>query len=265
MSRSPLLRTGIIQPSIWRKSNPFRKVLVISMKSVFLFLVLSCASAQAQCVVPSACTPAATCETARVHVFRTPIRTAIATVRDKHLERVAARRESRMLAVAFTPRACTPSTPMCAPPPSACAPPTYQATPMIPAPPACSPVRPSMLVPPAPQPTSSLIEVPGAHDAMDELNSQRARRGLRPFIKDPGLTLAAEKAVAYRAANHVRLHTRNDFSFVPQGSRASVAGAGYGTSNQFLTCFCDSSNYQYAGAAYAYDDSGNRLMHLYAR
>ena len=230
------------------------------MKSVFLFLVLSCASAQAQCVVPSACTPAATCETAKVHVFRTPIRTAIATVRDKHLERVAARRETRTVAVSFVPRACTPSTPMCAPPP------TYQATPMIPAPPACSPVRPSMLVPPAPQPTSSLIEsVPGAYDAMDELNAQRTRRGLRPFIKDLGLTLAAEKVAAYRAANHVMLHTRNDFSFVPQGSRASVAGAGYGTSNQFLTCFCDSSNYQYAGAAYAYDDSGNRLMHLYAR
>src|SRR5262245_27206415 len=39
----------------------------------------------------------------------------------------------------------------------------------------------------------------GSGDGLDEVNAQRAARGLRPYVRDEGLTQAAQKCAAFRA------------------------------------------------------------------
>ena len=51
-----------------------------------------------------------------------------------------------------------------------------------------------------------------------------AARGLRPFIRDEGLTQAARACAAFRARSLLFGHTGNDFAFVPAGTSASSAG-----------------------------------------
>src|SRR4051812_6244002 len=64
----------------------------------------------------------------------------------------------------------------------------------------------------------------GATDALDEVNATRARRGLSPFVRDTGLSVAASKAADSRAVYLCAGHTSNDFGFVPSGSQATAAG-----------------------------------------
>src|SRR5690348_4714407 len=66
--------------------------------------------------------------------------------------------------------------------------------------------------------------VPQAHDALDEVNAARKAKGLRPYLRDNGLTEAAKKCAVYRADHLCSGHTRNDFAFVPSGTEARVAG-----------------------------------------
>lgn len=102
-------------------------------------------------------------------------------------------------------------------------------------------------------------------DALDEVNAYRARRGLRPFIRDPGLTIAALGAARARAASLLFGHTGNDFQFLPAGVTASAAGcAAYADSFGWMSC-CADDNYTFAGAAWVRGRDGKRYMHLFVR
>jgi hypothetical protein len=102
-------------------------------------------------------------------------------------------------------------------------------------------------------------------DGLAEVNAKRAARGLRPFLRDEGLTQAARACAQFRAANGLSGHTANDFAFVPAGTHATSAGcaacpAGYG----WMSC-CVYENYTYAGAAWVTGRDGQRYMQLYCR
>ena len=112
----------------------------------------------------------------------------------------------------------------------------------------------------APTPTSSSVG-----DALDEVNAKRAAAGLRPFIRDEGLTQAAQACAAYRASYGLFGHTSNDFAFVPAGSAASAAGcAAYPASYGWMSC-CVYDSYTYGGAAWVTGSDGRRYMHLFVR
>src|SRR5262249_19953140 len=102
-------------------------------------------------------------------------------------------------------------------------------------------------------------------DGLDEVNALRAARGLRPFVRDEGLTQAARSCAQFRAANGLFGHTSNDFAFVPAGTSASSAGcAAYPASYGWLRC-CVYDNYTYGGAAWVTGHDGRRYMHLFVR
>lgn len=102
-------------------------------------------------------------------------------------------------------------------------------------------------------------------DALSEVNAKRAARGLRPFLRDEGLTRAATGAAQFRAERGLFGHTSNDFSFVPPGTSASSAGcAAYPASYGWMSC-CVYDNYTYGGAAYVTGRDGKRYMHLFVR
>lgn len=118
---------------------------------------------------------------------------------------------------------------------------------------------------------NSLLPV-GSIEAMDELNAQRARKGIPPFIRDDLLTIAAARAAAARAASGNAGHTSNDFAYVPSGGQADAAGCGawaVGTVTTdgwtFGTCCADDRGYRYGGAAWVMGSDGRRYMHLYVR
>jgi hypothetical protein len=118
-------------------------------------------------------------------------------------------------------------------------------------------------LPPAvtqPQPPAS----PG-DDALSEVNAKRASRGLRPFVRDEGLTRAARACAAFRAERLLFGHTSNDFAFVPPGTSCSSTGcAAYPASYGWLSC-CVWDNYTFAGAAWVTGRDGKRYMHLFVR
>lgn len=104
-----------------------------------------------------------------------------------------------------------------------------------------------------------------AGDGLDEVNAQRAARGLRAYVRDESLTQAARSCAAYRAQHGMFGHTSNDFSFVPSGSSATSAGcAAYPASYGWMSC-CVYDNYTYGGAAWVTGSDGRRYMHLYVR
>lgn len=105
----------------------------------------------------------------------------------------------------------------------------------------------------------------GSDDALDEVNAERASRGLRPFIKDPLLTQAALACAKERAARHIHGHLARDFDHLPPGGQASAAGCG--ALEDFWgwgTC-CTYDSYTYAGAAWVRGSDGRRYMHLFVR
>lgn len=101
-----------------------------------------------------------------------------------------------------------------------------------------------------------------AVDALSEVNYARARRGLRPFIKDSGLTQAAINAATERGRNRIKGHTNNDFKY---SRSATSAGCGAMEPSWGWNTCCTYENYTYAGAAYVTGADGNRYMHLYVR
>lgn len=104
-----------------------------------------------------------------------------------------------------------------------------------------------------------------ADEALDEVNAARMARGLRPFIRDDGLTQAAASCAEFRASHLMFGHTSNDFAFLPPGVSASSAGcAAYDASLGWLSC-CTYENYTHAGAAYSIGRDGKRYMHLFVR
>lgn len=102
-------------------------------------------------------------------------------------------------------------------------------------------------------------------DGLDEVNAKRMARGLRPFVRDEGLTQAARSCAQYRASYGLFGHTSNDFAFVPAGTYASSAGcAAYQAGFGWMSC-CVYDNYTYAGAAWVTGRDGRRYMHLFVR
>ncbi len=110
---------------------------------------------------------------------------------------------------------------------------------------------------------AALSSAPG--DGLDEVNAKRAARGLRPFVRDDGLTQAARACAAFRAERGLFGHTANDFAFVPPGASASSAGcAAYPASYGWMSC-CVYESYTHAGAAWVTGADGRRYMHLFVR
>jgi hypothetical protein len=100
-------------------------------------------------------------------------------------------------------------------------------------------------------------------DGLDEVNALRASRGLRPFLRDEGLTVAARGASAYRAQYGLFGHTTNDFGFVPAGIQCSSAGcAAYPPHYGWMSC-CVYEGYTRAGAYWTLGRDGRRFMHLF--
>jgi hypothetical protein len=100
-------------------------------------------------------------------------------------------------------------------------------------------------------------------DGLDEVNAKRAARGLRPFVRDEGLTRAAASCAAFRASHLLFGHTANDFAFVPPGAQADAAGcAAYPASYGWMSC-CTYEGYTHAGAAWVTGADGKRYMHLF--
>lgn len=105
-------------------------------------------------------------------------------------------------------------------------------------------------------------------DALDEVNAKRATRGMRPYVRDEGLTIAARAAAKYRADRLMFGHVMQgagDFQFLPPGTNAASAGcAAYPASYGWLSCDIWESN-KYAGAAWAPGRDGKRYMHIFVR
>lgn len=102
-------------------------------------------------------------------------------------------------------------------------------------------------------------------DGLDEVNAKRAARGLRPFVRDEGLTQAARACASFRAAHGLFGHTSNDFGFLPPGATASAAGcAAYPAQYGWMSC-CTYDGYTYGGAAWVTGSDGKRYMHLFVR
>lgn len=123
------------------------------------------------------------------------------------------------------------------------------------------------VVRPAAPPVNTVKPMTGAGaDALDEVNAERAKRGLRPFINDPLLNQAAQAAAQQRAARRIHGHLpESDFTYVPAGGRTQTAGCGaLEPSWGWGTC-CTFDNYTYAGAAWVMGSDGRRYMHLFVR
>lgn len=112
---------------------------------------------------------------------------------------------------------------------------------------------------------SSTVTQEGAVDALDEVNAARARRGLRPFIHDPLLTIGARTIAVVRARQRIAGHTANDFTGLPAGASARASGcAAWEPSWGWGSC-ATYENFTYAGAAYAMGADGRRYMQLFVR
>ena len=102
-------------------------------------------------------------------------------------------------------------------------------------------------------------------DALSEVNAERAKRGLRPFLPDPLLNDAARSCAKLRAARLIEGHLDSDFHYLPAGASAVAAGCGaLEPSWGWGTC-CTYDNYTYAGAAWVMGRDGKRYMHLFVR
>lgn len=104
----------------------------------------------------------------------------------------------------------------------------------------------------------------GGVEALDELNELRKKRGLKPYIRDNGLTLAAARAARARADRLLFGHLDNDFACLPSGTRADAAGCAAYANTGWLSC-CMWELATYGGAAYVVGRDGKRYMHLFVR
>lgn len=105
-------------------------------------------------------------------------------------------------------------------------------------------------------------------DALEEVNAARAQRGLRPFIRDDGLTVGAMAVASYRATHGIRGHVQrpsSDFAFLPPGVDCNAAGCGALDPSWGWGSCCTYERWTHAGAAYAWGADGRRYMHLFVR
>lgn len=117
-------------------------------------------------------------------------------------------------------------------------------------------------------------------ESLKEVNALRVKRGLRPFIFDANLTLAAKGAAKYRAENNIEGHIPDnnivplgDFHFVPRNGKYNLpvyelsrcaAGCAAWKDNDWGSC-CVYDDYKYAGAYWVRGRDGRRFMHLFVR
>lgn len=106
----------------------------------------------------------------------------------------------------------------------------------------------------------------GSDDALQEVNAERTKRGLRPFVTDSLLNQAALACAKQRASRQIHGHLpESDFHYLPSGGQANAAGCGaLEPSWGWGTC-CTYDNYTYAGAAWVMGSDGRRYMHLFVR
>lgn len=105
----------------------------------------------------------------------------------------------------------------------------------------------------------------GSDDALDEVNAERAKRGLPPFQHDPLLTQAALTAAKTRASHLWAGHLQSDFACLPPGASADAAGCAAWPNGEGWGSCCTYDNYSHAGAAWAIGADGRRYMHLFVR
>jgi hypothetical protein len=103
-------------------------------------------------------------------------------------------------------------------------------------------------------------------DALDEVNAARAKRGLKPFVKDAGLTQAASSAAWQRSQRLIRGHLpESDFAYLPKDVHAKAAGCGAWEPQDGWGACCTYEPYTYAGACWAKGRDGLRYMHIFVR
>lgn len=118
------------------------------------------------------------------------------------------------------------------------------------------------------QPTAKAptTKEPPTADALDEVNRQRAARGLPPFIRCPHLTAGAINIAAHRARFRIHGHCSNDFQALPIGTSAACAGcAAWAAGSEFGACGLYENRYRYAGAAAVVGPDGIRYSHIFYR
>lgn len=113
----------------------------------------------------------------------------------------------------------------------------------------------------ATRPTGKVCE-----NALDEVNAERAKRGLPAYIHSPELAQAALEAAKRRASRLIEGHLpESDFTCLASGAHAEAAGcAAWEPSWGWGSC-CTYDNYTYAGAAWVMGSDGRRYMHLFVR
>ena len=103
------------------------------------------------------------------------------------------------------------------------------------------------------------------YDALDVLNRQRAARGLRPYVRDEGLTRAAIAACHYRAKYRIAGHSSNDFGFLPRGVTAPVAGCACWSPGDGFGACAAYENWARAGAAWCRGKDNRVYCHLFVK
>lgn len=107
-----------------------------------------------------------------------------------------------------------------------------------------------------------------AVDALDQVNAQRAARGLRPFLRDDNLLVGAMGAAAQRAKLRVAGHLRGgmgDFAYLPPGTWAHAGGAGAWLPGEGFGACCVYENWNYAGAATVKGSDGLLYHQIFVR
>lgn len=112
-------------------------------------------------------------------------------------------------------------------------------------------------------------------DALAEVNAARRASGLRPFLRDNGLTRAAKGCAKYRADRLMEGHTRDDLSFVPASTMAlipvgpggwlRISGGCGASGGPWATCCTFDREWTYAGAAFCWGPDRRRYMQLFVR
>ena len=102
-------------------------------------------------------------------------------------------------------------------------------------------------------------------EALEEVNTTRAQRGLKPFVHDPELSKAAFGCAKARAASLIAGHLPSDFAYLPSGASAESAGCAAWEPSWGWGACCTYDSYTYAGAAWVMGSDGRRYMHLFVR
>lgn len=124
-------------------------------------------------------------------------------------------------------------------------------------------------------PGFSQIQRGVAYAGIEEVNRQRAARGLYPYIEDQALTQAAAGCAMTRATYRISGHTRNDFAYLPlvvdangrqHRARASCSGCAAWPMNMgFGACELYSRTLRYAGCAWVLGADNKRYCHCLYR